>query len=158
MHIFTSENTLLRQASQEVLFPLSKDQQKLSQELLNYVNEDEGSAGLAAPQTGNFLRMVVVTNAKRIPKLLINPRITLQSHDTKEFPEGCLSIPGKLYLVSRSNTIKYTYQDHKGKHHQAKATGWEARVIQHEIDHLNGILIDKSGIPISKEEAKKYYE
>lgn len=157
MRIVTVPDASLRQTSHEVLFPLSLTDKNLATTLLDMVKVDSGSAGLAAPQVGVHKRIVIVTDKKRNPKLLINPDITYFSTNTKEFPEGCLSIPDELYLVPRSVTIKYQFRDLTGKTHSHKATGWEARVIQHEIDHLNGILIDDHGTKITKKEAEKYY-
>lgn len=143
--ILTAPNSILNQTSQEVSFPLSRQDKLLGDDLQKMVDEDKGSAGLAAPQVGELKRMVVVSNKKKRTQLLINPQITLSSKDSEKFVEGCLSIPGKLFEVQRPKTIKYTYQDRKGRWYTAKATGWEARVILHEIDHLNGILISQLG-------------
>lgn len=110
---------------------------------------DADGAGLAAPQIGIGLRIAIFgfdTNARypdsgAVPKtVLINPEITAIG-DAKETDwEGCLSVPGMRGLVSRNKHIRYRGYDATGKLIDVQASGFHARVVQHECDHLDGIL------------------
>lgn len=106
-------------------------------------------AGLAAPQIGVNLRIVIfgVTANPRYPDaesvpttVLINPTIEVLSQDTGEDWEGCLSVPGLRGLVRRPNKIRYTGFDQYGQPIDRSVSGFHARVVQHEVDHLDGIL------------------
>lgn len=162
MKILVDPNSMLYEISSEVLFPLSPEVKKLIQDMLYYVEHDEISAGLAAPQVGVLKRIVIVCNKTKTPYVMINPRITLSSNETEDFPEGCLSIPGDQFVVERAKTVKVQYQDLKGRFVVEKAVNWQARLIQHEIDHLNGVLINAKGRLVSKKEARaivdQYYD
>jgi peptide deformylase len=106
-------------------------------------------AGLAAPQIGVARRVVIfgVEHNPRYPlappvplTILINPEITPLGEDTEEGWEGCLSVPGMRGLVPRFSRIRYRGQDATGKPIEREAGGFHARVVQHECDHLDGIL------------------
>ena len=71
---------------------------------------------------------------------LINPRIVERSEEQVEFYEGCLSLAGFSALVKRSRAVTVEYLDEQGEEHRVEARGWYARILQHEIDHLNGTL------------------
>jgi peptide deformylase len=162
MKILTEPNPLLNEISQEVLFPLSPANKKLVEDMLYYVETDDISAGLAAPQVGELKRIIVVSDKTKTPYVMINPRITLSSNEVEDFPEGCLSIPNKQFVVERPKTIKVQYQDTKGRLIVEKAVNWQARLIQHEVDHLNGVLISSKGRLVGKKEAQEivnqYYD
>ena len=105
--------------------------------------------GIAAPQIGISKRVVVygVKNNPRYPdapfieeSILINPEIIEYSEDKNEYFEGCLSLPNIRGMVPRANRIKYKTHTVTGKLVEKTAEGFEARIIQHEIDHLNGLL------------------
>jgi peptide deformylase len=106
-------------------------------------------AGLAAPQIGVGLR-VVIFGVKRNPRypgveevpdtVLINPVIETISSDMEEGWEGCLSVPGMRGLVPRYTKLRYSGCDERGKRFERLAEGFHARVVQHECDHLDGIL------------------
>ena len=105
--------------------------------------------GLAANQVGLNKRLFTIDmdyskdNSKPNPVVLINP-IIKAGEGEYEMEEGCLSVPGIYSKVKRFNKINYTYFDLDGKEHEEEAEGYKAVVIQHEYDHLNGILfIDK---------------
>ncbi len=99
--------------------------------------------GLAAPQTNRHLRIIAV-NINRKTKIFINPQIISKSWSKDVMEEGCLSIPGVYGPVKRAKKIKIKYFDRQGKERIEGYKALSARVIQHEIDHLNGILfIDK---------------
>jgi peptide deformylase len=113
--------------------------------------------GLAAPQIGKALQISVIEDKPEYvkdidPKILkerqrtpipfhviINPRITLEN-ETVEFFEGCLSLTGFTAAVSRARRVRVDCLDHKGQSRTIEASGWYARILQHEIDHLNGTL------------------
>ncbi|MDR3186614.1 MAG: peptide deformylase [Christensenellaceae bacterium] len=102
--------------------------------------------GLAAPQI-SILRCVAIVEFEGEFIEMINPEIIESSGDALAL-EGCLSILAKHCLVSRPETIKYTYQTRNGEQITNTASGWLARIICHEIDHLSGILmIDKEQKP-----------
>lgn len=111
--------------------------------------EHLNGAGLAAPQIGVGLR-VVIFGIKRNPRypgvepvpdtVLINPVIEPLSDDLEEGWEGCLSVPGMRGLVPRYTRLRYSGHDENGKRFTREVTGFHARVVQHECDHLDGIL------------------
>lgn len=97
--------------------------------------------GLAAPQIGDLVRVFVVQTDEEKPVLYIcNPEI-LREYGTQTAEEGCLSIPGKKVKVTRSYKIKVRYQTPAGLFKNVWAEGLLAQAFQHEIDHLNGVLI-----------------
>ena len=106
--------------------------------------DDNDGIGLAAPQVGKSIQLAVI-KTKDGALALANPKITRFSLRQEFGEEGCLSIPGVYGSVKRSRTIRVRALDRRGKKLNFKASGLFARVIQHEIDHLNGILfIDKA--------------
>jgi len=131
------------------------------QELIGYMRDtmrDAPGVGLAAPQVGLPIQLAVIEDraeyltgiapellAERerqaVPFLvLINPDIVEYSDETVEFFEGCLSVAGFSALVKRSRRVRVEYLDEHGQPQRLKASGWFARILQHEIDHLNGRL------------------
>lgn len=119
---------------------------------------DAPGVGLAAPQIGLPLQLAVIEDRPEYTKdisadrlaerqrqavpfqVLINPRIVEQSSEQVEFFEGCLSLAGFSALVKRSRQVAVEYWDEHGHAHRLEAQGWYARILQHEIDHLNGLL------------------
>ena len=100
--------------------------------------------GLAAPQVGVNLQLLVIDldleNPDAPPLVLINPEITSASAGLETYEEGCLSIPGVYLDVVRPTAIEVSYRDEMGRPKKMKADGLMARCIQHEMDHLNGVL------------------
>lgn len=96
--------------------------------------------GLAAVQVGKLIRLFVTHVQGDIPRVFINPEIVETSVDEGPFEEGCLSIPGVEAEVVRPLAVKVRAWDRKGKPFVLPAEGVLARVIQHETDHLNGVL------------------
>jgi peptide deformylase len=99
--------------------------------------------GLAAPQVGKLLRLVVIDLAPDkvpAPITLINPEIIAKSEEKATREEGCLSLPEQYAEVTRPAWVKVKYQDEHGAEHKIEAEGLLAACIQHEIDHLNGVL------------------
>lgn len=115
--------------------------------------------GIAAPQIGENVKIAIVQIDDEDELLeLINPKIII-STGTDVFVEGCLSIPNVYGTVRRNEKIVVNYLDREGDQCQIIAEDYLARVIQHEIDHLNGILfIDKMIEEVPEEELEAYYE
>ena len=147
----------------EVSRPLSLDEirSQFIQELIESMREtmhDAPGVGLAAPQIGIPLRLLVIEDqAEFIQRLspeqaierdrrpepfrvLINPILTIPPCASVEFFEGCLSLGGYTALVPRSTQVHVEGLDANGEPVAIDATGWYARILQHEIDHLNGVL------------------
>jgi peptide deformylase len=98
--------------------------------------------GLAAPQIGVSQQLLVYRLGQDAPVIaLVNPELEWSSEDEESFEEGCLSIPGIAVDVDRAIHVRVRAQDELGDERVVEASGLEARVIQHEIDHLNGVLI-----------------
>ncbi len=99
--------------------------------------------GLAAPQIGRLLRLVVIDLAPEkvpAPIVLINPEIVAASAETATAEEGCLSLPEQYAEVTRPARVKVRYQDEQGNRQEIEGEGLMAACLQHEIDHLNGVL------------------
>lgn len=119
---------------------------------LAHTRDPEG-VGLAAPQVGRSLQLFIAKPTDTSPVFVfVNPVIESQESDTKPTKkkssgqnklEGCLSLPNIWGFVKRYPRLTLSYVDEKGKAHKKKFTGFMATVIQHEIDHLNGVLFPK---------------
>lgn len=109
-------------------------------ELLQLMVENRG-LGLAAPQVGRLKHLLVVnlTGEKQDEKVLVNPRL-LESSGSVMLEEGCLSFPGIMAKIVREERIKVAYQDIQGETQEMEADGVLARVVRHEMDHLDGVL------------------
>ena len=120
---------------------------KLAKDMLITMYSAKG-IGLAAPQVGVQKRILVIDlnfeNPESPPNVFINPEIISSSASVDTYEEGCLSIPGVYLNVVRPSSIKLSYRDEMGRPKKMNAEGLMARCIQHEIDHLNGVLfVDK---------------
>ncbi len=104
--------------------------------------------GLAAPQVGVLLR-IFVADAGEGPMTFINP-VLVEGKGSQVDSEGCLSIPGVYGYVDRYESVVVTAQDAKGKSRRIEASGLMARVIQHEMDHLDGILFTDKATGVSR--------
>ena len=141
--------TLRRKARKVTDF--GSELQTLLDDMVETMREAPG-VGLAAPQVNIPLRAIVVEfgdeeDEEVPPKLymLANPEITRSSSDTIVGTEGCLSIPGVLGDVERAQSVSVKAQNRHGQAVKIKASGWLARIFQHEIDHLDGVLfVDKA--------------
>ncbi len=99
--------------------------------------------GLAAPQIGELLRLVVIDLQKeesRQPLVLVNPEIVAESSETATREEGCLSLPGQYADVTRPARVKVRYFDLEGAKKEIEGEGLLSACLQHEIDHLDGVL------------------
>ena len=103
---------------------------------------DAFGVGLAAPQLGISQRLLVYRVGTESPLIaLVNPEVEWVSPDEETMEEGCLSLPGVLVDVDRPVHVRVRALDEEGSERRVEASGLEARVIQHEIDHLDGVLI-----------------
>lgn len=102
--------------------------------------KDPEGVGLAATQIGNDERYFVGMIGGKDLKPFINPQITWMSKKTKQYFEGCLSIPNYWGETKRALSVKVTYQDLEGKQYAQTLKGVDAWIFQHEVDHLDGIL------------------
>jgi peptide deformylase len=135
----------------------SKEIQKLIESMRKTMYEAPG-VGLAAPQIGLSLQIAVIEDREEYHKevaaeqlrererrpvpfhAIINPRIAEMSDDSAEFFEGCLSLPGFSALVPRARAVRVEFLNERGLKETLEASGWHARILQHEIDHLRGTL------------------
>jgi peptide deformylase len=145
--IVTYDEPVLREKAAEITSN-SNDLQTLIDDMFETMYNGNG-VGLAAPQIGESIRLFVMdadvmTEDSDEPDLgpvvFINPVITASGETTVSIEEGCLSLPGIRDTVARPDQITVTYMDRNFKPGELKAKGWTSRVIQHEIDHLDGIL------------------
>jgi peptide deformylase len=110
--------------------------------------------GLAATQVGLPYRILVMDDGKGGAQALINPVIESRSGTIRE-EEGCLSLPGVFGVVERSKTISVKAMDADGKPVSLEATGLKARIVQHELDHLDGVLFIDRLPPVTRDRIKK---
>jgi peptide deformylase len=110
--------------------------------------------GLAAPQVGLPHRILVMDDGKRGVQALINPVIESRSGTIRE-EEGCLSLPGIFAEVERSRTVTVKATDADGRPISFEAGGLKARVVQHELDHLDGVLFIDRLPPVTRDRIKK---
>lgn len=123
---------------------IGPDLQALAHDMLETMYDAPG-IGLAANQVGQLDRVLVMDcerdpEAPRQPRILFNPEITWESEDLNSYEEGCLSIPQQYADVERPARVKVAYLDENGTAKEDLFEGLEATCVQHEIDHLNGIL------------------
>jgi peptide deformylase len=114
----------------------------LAQQMLATMYKAPG-IGLAAPQVGEMLRLVVVDihpEDKPEPMVLVNPEIIATSRELMTREEGCLSLPGQFADVTRPAMVKVRWHDLAGARHEREAEGLLSACLQHEIDHLDGVL------------------
>lgn len=114
---------------------------RLVEDMFDTMYAEEG-VGLAAPQVGVPLRVIVIDPREPdvVPFALVNPEIVALSDEVERSEEGCLSIPGLKEIVERSVTVKIEGLNRDGEAIVVEAEGLLARVLQHEVDHLDGIL------------------
>lgn len=148
MKILTGKNNpILRKKARDIPKEKIKDYVKLAEEMINLMQQ-AGGIGLAAPQIGILVKLIVIDAPS--PLVLFNPRLTWQSKTTSILEEGCLSLPGIYGLVKRPEKIRVKALNIKGEKISLKADGLLSHVIQHEIDHLNGILFIDKALKITK--------
>ncbi|MFA5359337.1 MAG: peptide deformylase [Patescibacteria group bacterium] len=150
LKIITQPNPILRKKSTEIKPEIikSREFQSLISAMAKTMLKTDG-VGLAAPQIGKNIRLVVV-NSKDGVFPLINPKFIKKSWARELGQEGCLSIPGVFGKVKRHKKISLTFYDKNGNKIKMTAEGMMARVIQHEVDHLDGILFIDKAVEIEK--------
>lgn len=150
---------VLRQTARELTREeiLSRSTQQLIEQMRETMYRAPG-VGLAAPQIGLGLQLAVIEDKaeymkeilpralaererKPVPfQVIINPVLTIETTPEADFFEGCLSLPGLTALVLRAGRVRVDCLDHKAEPRTIHASGWHARILQHEIDHLHGTL------------------
>ena len=140
--ILTEPNKVLRQKSLKVDV-VNEDLQKLMDDMLETMYAAPG-IGLAAIQVGIPKRVIVLDIARKDepkkPMFFVNPEIIEKSQKNSTYEEGCLSVPGQFAEIDRPDKCHIKYLDYYGKPQEIKAEGMLATCIQHEMDHLEGIL------------------
>ena len=138
MQILTLGNELLRQKAKKIE---QIDDQIIdaAKQMLEIIKLDKG-VGIAGPQIGLMKRIFVVHIEGDEERIFINPSILETSQEMVKYEEGCLSVPGIYVDVVRSESVKIQAWNEKGKPFTLEANGLLARVIQHEYDHLEGVL------------------
>lgn len=138
LKIITHPHPILRKKSLPVNDIFDSEIQKLIPKMTKTMLTKDG-VGLAAPQIGKNLRLIIMRHQDD-NLIMINPKITKKSWFKEWGEEGCLSVPGKYGEVKRHKKIKLEFNDEKNQKKIATFSGLSARIIQHEIDHLNGVL------------------
>lgn len=140
--IIIEPDPILRKKS-DVLETVNDELKSLMDDMLETMYNAPG-IGLAAVQVGVLKRLIVIDISKekdkKKPIFLINPEITFRSKNTSIYEEGCLSLPGHFAEIERPSECHLNYLNYDGKREELKADGLLATCIQHEVDHLNGIL------------------
>ena len=141
-NIVIEPDPILRKKSQAIE-EANDDLRKLLDDMLETMYEAPG-IGLAAVQIGILKRIIVIDiskdKEKKDPLFLINPEITFKSKNTSVYEEGCLSLPGHFAEIERPAECHLNYIDYYGKQKSLQAKGILATCIQHEVDHLDGVL------------------
>ena len=139
--ILTEPDPFLRQKSQNVE-KVDNEIRELMDDMLDTMYAAPG-IGLAAIQVGVPIRVIVIDLIKdeeKKPLYFVNPKIILKSKNNSTYEEGCLSVPGQFAEIDRPNQCHINYLDYNGRQQDLRAEGLLATCIQHEMDHLEGIL------------------
>ncbi len=128
---------------QSTCAPVTGDVRQLAEDMLETMYAAPGR-GLAAPQVGVMQRLFVMDETWKegtpAPMVFVNPEIVAQSDDTVTQPEGCLSIPGVLVDVTRPSAVTLRWKSLSGVIQEERFNGFAAACVQHELDHLNGLV------------------
>ena len=140
--ILTEPNKILRQVSKN-LDKVGDEERTLMKDMLDTMYDAPG-IGLAAIQIGVPKRIIVIDisrdEGQKNPMYFVNPVIKKKNEEKSKYEEGCLSVPDQFAEIERPNTCEVEYLDYEGKKQLLKAEGLLATCIQHEMDHLEGIL------------------
>lgn len=139
LEIRKNGDPVLRAKTVKVKDPGAKEVQDLILSMIETMKANNG-VGLAATQVGSNLRLCVIQPEDKC-YVMINPQITSKSTKKIISEEGCLSFPGEFFPISRFAEVQVRYLDEFGKPAKAKGKDLFARAIQHELDHLDGVLI-----------------
>ena len=119
--------------------------------------ENANGVGLACPQIGKNIRMFVAEADDDVKRVFINPQIIATSDDSVPYEEGCLSVPQVYENIMRPSKVTVQAQDQNGKKFTLEAEGLLARIIQHETDHLEGVIfIDRGDADFAKKTAEQF--
>lgn len=167
--IIQPNNPTLRKKARTVT-SFDDDLQLLIDDMIETMR-DVGGVGLAAPQVDVSLRLAVIETPPDLDEdgneiedsrelfVIVNPEIVWQSREVVDGIEGCLSIPGYVGEVARATSVRVRAQDRHGKKFRVRLHDWDARIFQHEIDHLDGILyIDRLTAPENLWTEEEYHE
>ncbi|MFC1582084.1 peptide deformylase [Planctomycetota bacterium] len=140
MQIRTYPDPILKEETEKIE-DFSAELARITEEMIKHMYLFQG-VGLASLQVGITKRVFVfdASEDRDEPMIMINPEITGSSKERQDFEEGCLSVPGIRQNVKRPISIVLAWQDLEGTSHEQEFDGLAARVIQHELDHINGIL------------------
>ncbi len=149
LQVYVAPHPILKKVADPVI-EVNDEIRTLVVEMLETMYENDG-IGLAAPQVGISKRVMVIDldqnfelgekqARKGNPRAFINPEIIWESEDTRIFNEGCLSVPGQFADIARSDKVKIKYLDQNGEAHEEELDDMLATAVQHELDHLDGIL------------------
>ncbi|MFA6024015.1 MAG: peptide deformylase [Candidatus Gracilibacteria bacterium] len=153
-----TDNTILRTVSTPIR-QITADIRKFADEMTKTMWKENG-VGIAAPQCGRNIRMAIVRlnpgEKNEIIFPIINPEILERSEETEEGEEGCLSLPGVWGKVLRASRLTVSYKNLKNQEQTLVLEHFNARIIQHEVDHLDGVLfIDRAFEIEEKKRGKK---
>lgn len=137
--ILTYPNEILKKKARKIENPRDKEIKELVFDMLETMEKSGNALGLAAPQVGVSSRLCIIKLDGKT-HILINPEIKYRSWKKEICEEGCLSFPGKFILVKRHKKVTIKALDKNGEIIIVKADGLLSRAMQHEIDHLNGVL------------------
>ena len=132
-------NKVLHSRAREYTFK-DPERNRMTGETMLEIMRKKNGIGLAAPQLGVSKRLFVMEIGDQ-QRLCFNPEITERSEKTVEYLEGCLSFPGESCIIKRPAEIAVRYQNHRGDWYTERMAGLMARCFQHELDHLDGIVM-----------------
>jgi len=156
IQIYKLGEDVLRQKAQPVT-EVNDGIRKLTDDMFEVMVSADG-VGLAGPQVGRLLRLFVVIADDGVRRVFINPQIIATSPEMSEYEEGCLSIPQVYETIKRPARVTVQALDETGRPFTLEADGLLARVIQHEYDHLDGVLFIDRGDPDFAEKTAKSFE
>ena len=156
MEIVRYPAEILRQKTVQVT-EFSSQLAAFAQEMITTMVEGRG-IGLAAPQVGSLHSLFVAQHEEGKALVFINPEIIGTSLETVPYEEGCLSIPGMYEEVVRPEAVIIQAYNEKGRPFKRECTGLLARIVQHELDHLKGVLFIDYLSPMKRERLLKQYE
>ena len=144
----------------QVCAPVSGDVSALAADMLDTMYAAKGR-GLAAPQIGRLIRLFVMDvtwkEAARSPRVFLNPVLEVRDQRAESAQEACLSIPGVAARVMRPTEVLIRWTDLNGARQEEHMTGFAARCVQHEVDHLNGLVIFDRLSPEHRAQMEKDY-
>ena len=140
LELLKDSDKRLRRKSKRVS-KIDDEIRSIAASLVDTMNSNNG-VGLAAPQCG-ILKRIIVVLVDNQPQVMINPEIITTSQETCNMEEGCLSFPGKYLTITRPEKITVKYRNISGHPMQETYDGLNARILFHEIDHLDGILFEE---------------